>query len=401
MCYQLVEIYKGCQCLYYQHAVDRCGAYGHPRHGIQRRTIRVGYACNEHGGSAAARGAPAGFVSFEDSRRPEPRRREEHRLATADGGFSSRAESVTGVVDQQAKLPVVAAPKVHDELKPPDAPNATERDVFKWVPSDLDDSDSSRDSDGESVVSVASSATTIDGDTVGLLFFKLLYFGDLRFLWPQLIVRSATWKRSQRTIERLLRRYSDDLHKLAVNEPSNETITSEEKALRIRAARFVRRSRANIAQRLCEAHYDFSEQQPTEMGNEKLGKEDGRYAPLPEDSDSDPEDESLFVPEAAQAFLFRTEPILFLQASVKALVRSRALQTSRFGAGIWNRSRQGFENIVTRVWRAEPRLENSTRLHWTCVSVSFGLPVKENADMRTRVAARRYMTILSRCGLGL
>lgn len=46
MCYQLIELYSACGCLYYQHAVDRCAAYG--RHGIQRRTILVGYACSEH-----------------------------------------------------------------------------------------------------------------------------------------------------------------------------------------------------------------------------------------------------------------------------------------------------------------------------------------------------------------
>jgi hypothetical protein len=48
MCYQLVERYSACHCLYYQHAVDRCAAYGRPGHGIQRRTILVGYACSEH-----------------------------------------------------------------------------------------------------------------------------------------------------------------------------------------------------------------------------------------------------------------------------------------------------------------------------------------------------------------
>ena len=36
------------RCLYYQHAVDRCDAYGRPGHVLQRRTILVGYACDEH-----------------------------------------------------------------------------------------------------------------------------------------------------------------------------------------------------------------------------------------------------------------------------------------------------------------------------------------------------------------
>ncbi|KAK1753314.1 hypothetical protein QBC47DRAFT_55239 [Echria macrotheca] len=48
MCYQLVELYAACRCLYYEHAIDRCAAHGRPGHGIQRRTILIGYACTEH-----------------------------------------------------------------------------------------------------------------------------------------------------------------------------------------------------------------------------------------------------------------------------------------------------------------------------------------------------------------
>jgi hypothetical protein len=46
MCYQLVELYSACRCLYYQHAIDRCAAYGRPGHSIETRTIYVGYACS-------------------------------------------------------------------------------------------------------------------------------------------------------------------------------------------------------------------------------------------------------------------------------------------------------------------------------------------------------------------
>lgn len=48
MCYQLIELYNTCRCIYYQHAVDRCADYGRPGHNIQQRTILVGYACAEH-----------------------------------------------------------------------------------------------------------------------------------------------------------------------------------------------------------------------------------------------------------------------------------------------------------------------------------------------------------------
>jgi hypothetical protein len=48
MCYQLIELYSACRCLYFPHPVDRCAAYGRAGHGIQWRTTLVGYSCSEH-----------------------------------------------------------------------------------------------------------------------------------------------------------------------------------------------------------------------------------------------------------------------------------------------------------------------------------------------------------------
>lgn len=48
MCYLVVERYSVCRCLYYQHSVDMCAAYGTQGHGVQERTVLVGYACDKH-----------------------------------------------------------------------------------------------------------------------------------------------------------------------------------------------------------------------------------------------------------------------------------------------------------------------------------------------------------------
>lgn len=48
MCYQIIELYAACRCLYHEHAVDGCASYGRPGHSIERRTIYVGYACPNH-----------------------------------------------------------------------------------------------------------------------------------------------------------------------------------------------------------------------------------------------------------------------------------------------------------------------------------------------------------------
>lgn len=64
MCYQLVELYSACRCLYYQHAVDRCAAYGRPNHYVEQRTIFVGYACSMHTGHAAQYSSQYGHADY-------------------------------------------------------------------------------------------------------------------------------------------------------------------------------------------------------------------------------------------------------------------------------------------------------------------------------------------------
>ncbi|KAK0728521.1 hypothetical protein B0T26DRAFT_738847 [Lasiosphaeria miniovina] len=66
MCFQLVELYSACRCLYYQHAVDRCAAYGQSGHGIQRRTLLVGYACSDHSSSRSG-GYDYAHAQYSDS----------------------------------------------------------------------------------------------------------------------------------------------------------------------------------------------------------------------------------------------------------------------------------------------------------------------------------------------
>jgi len=48
MCYQVFERYIRCRCLYYKHAIDPCAAHGQRGHGVQTKTVLVGYACPQH-----------------------------------------------------------------------------------------------------------------------------------------------------------------------------------------------------------------------------------------------------------------------------------------------------------------------------------------------------------------
>lgn len=58
MCYQIVERYVACNCLYYTHDVDMCAAYGSYEHNIEEKTVLVGYTCSDHG-NGSTRSDPA------------------------------------------------------------------------------------------------------------------------------------------------------------------------------------------------------------------------------------------------------------------------------------------------------------------------------------------------------
>ena len=373
--------------MYYQHAVDRCAAYGRPGHGIQRRSILVGKTCSEHARSSQGPGASQGHGY--SMTRDEPKRLDGHRLSTVrdsvlrskdNTASNSRRAATTGSQQNDPIHRDLGTRDLGSRQPGPDSvfpPTAVSgKDKLAADTDGLNESDESPDWDEESVESldweeesvrsVASSATTIDGDTVGVLFNRLLNFGDLRFLWPQLISQSRSWKRSQRTVERLLLRYCQDLDKLSANPISNQSITESQRIMRKRASKFIRRSRSNLAQRICEAHYRVEAEEPPSAEDEVTTWLE-KNPDATSDSDSEDDEPMLFL-EAAEIFLFRTDPIVYLQGNLKALVKLRIPQTktSLITRG-WNYTRFHFENMVNSVERnGKPIAPGRTRLNWTC-----------------------------------
>lgn len=59
MCIQVIERFSVCRCVYYRHSIDPCPARAQRGHGVQEKTVYVGYACDRH---ARGRGSCAGFV---------------------------------------------------------------------------------------------------------------------------------------------------------------------------------------------------------------------------------------------------------------------------------------------------------------------------------------------------
>ncbi|KAH5613359.1 hypothetical protein HBI45_044420 [Parastagonospora nodorum] len=50
MYYQVVERYRACRCLYHQHSIDPCSAYGQRGHSVQEKTALVGFSYSSHDG---------------------------------------------------------------------------------------------------------------------------------------------------------------------------------------------------------------------------------------------------------------------------------------------------------------------------------------------------------------
>lgn len=206
MCYQLIERFKECRCLYYTHAVDRCSDYGCVGHTISQREILVGYACFDHS-------APQGY-----------------RLDLSNRSGRDSASACAPVVSWLSPDDEITT-QLHSHQDPDDAGATKTLD-----PGDASDSESSDISASETVISFATSATLVNEDAVEDVFRRLMLFGNLRYLWPQLIARCEARGKCLQAIERLLRRYADDLGQLAQHTPKHS-----EAAIFLSACRFVRK----------------------------------------------------------------------------------------------------------------------------------------------------------------
>ncbi|EEU38137.1 uncharacterized protein NECHADRAFT_48363 [Fusarium vanettenii 77-13-4] len=190
MCWQIIELYSACRCLYYQHAIDRCVSYGRLGHTVERRTIFVGYACSAH--------APA-----------------------CDG--LRRGRGVSGGIKEKSQAGI--------------------------DPEDSGDEGDDNFSDNESILSgnsAPSTSLTIPVETyqeaIEALFRDILNDFNLRYLWPQVVRTSCRRDLAEREICRLLKRFSADLKNAA------------ETRLHQNAAKLVRTARLNIAQRIVICH---------------------------------------------------------------------------------------------------------------------------------------------------
>ncbi|KAI1169708.1 hypothetical protein F4777DRAFT_592526 [Nemania sp. FL0916] len=128
--------------------------------------------------------------------------------------------------------------------------NRSEVVEFNEGPSDYSDSDDSFDN--RSTISQASSATTVDENAVEALFRGLLNHLVLTNFWPQIVLGQKSRNTARQIIDRFLRRFAEDLERLAIK--TNDVEDKESRRIIMSSSRFVRRCRAQIITRICRVH---------------------------------------------------------------------------------------------------------------------------------------------------
>ncbi|KAL7626544.1 hypothetical protein AAE478_003316 [Parahypoxylon ruwenzoriense] len=171
------------------------------------------------------------------------------------------------------------------------------------VDADDSDSNSSRgDSFSDSGSRGSTALTHPDPNLVEELFQKLLCYGDLRHLWPQVVKLSGP--KAKIVLKRLLRRFGEDLEKEASNPRKKQ------------ASRFVRKRTLDVATRIWEAHCpDLA------PGKDEVLEIEGDDQPrdIEEELDEEAANDSLDY-RVIDDFIFGTSPITFLESNVREWV---------------------------------------------------------------------------------
>jgi len=211
-----------------------------------------------------------------------------------------------------------------------------------------------------------SSATSISPDTIGLIFENLLNYNDLRYLWPQFIFLEEEQARPQERIGKLLRLYAHRLKKLAKASRLDDVPQAHQR-LELEAARFVRRSVSNLSQRIVEAHQEYVRWRP-DIQPEVLHRGNRRVWSRPEDDEIDEDDDidnEISDIAVAKTFLFETEPIRILEATVKTVVRPEVSTTNE-----WMVIRSLASLLDQSLELVDPPAVGTSRIRWTCVGCS-------------------------------
>ncbi|KAI0376042.1 hypothetical protein F5Y04DRAFT_293246 [Hypomontagnella monticulosa] len=366
MCYQLIERYSACHCLYYQHAADRCAAYGQSGHPITTRTILVGYACQTHS-PAIPSDADGNFTSASVSQQAFGASSIQKRPC------SPKIQRVKNNVDAKA----YAKSMEYGESDRDSADDGGSDDNLSSVEAFLFDNNENSSLTSRSSVE---SSTALEHLTDGFL-----YDPYLQDLWPQVVLRSDTAAEAKEKISLLILRYSLDLHNLA----RKQSISDEPTNLRIQASKFVKRKRKRISDEIYKQFW-----LPLSAVGQSISE-----STIPEkDLDESDSDDTQQQPDVdrfitLKGFLFDTEPFQIFRENIRLFVEQASSSTLQM---TWFDSlRIQFENWIVPAPKRGQRGEKA-RLHWTC---NCGLRLYDDYTEMQPGALSNLRTLLSGYGV--
>lgn len=382
MCFQLIERHSACHCLYYQHAIDRCGFYGQPGHSIKIRTILVGYACQRHdeasNNSDSTRQADPQPISqpqfslniLNNYATPVSFNPDLKNDTNSDDGLSESSDAIDDSDDALARaflfddglgessvandnsdkgLALAKAFLFDDELSESSVANDDSDEELALAKEFL------FDEDDRSSVTSASSVESITA--LQHLTNSFLYDAYLHDLWPQIFLREESVTEAKEKIALLILRYSLDLQSLARRRGISEDSISSE----IRASQFVKRKRRYLTREIYKRFWEplLVKSLPAVEGGviEKVVDDDSDV-----DDDQQPDTDRFF---NLHAFLFESEPFRYFRENVRLFVQKVSSDPLHI---TWLDSmRISFNNYITSTH--SKRMHGTTRrLYWTCVS---------------------------------
>lgn len=370
MCYQLVELYSSCKCIYYQHAADKCASYGRPGHCVTKRTILVGYACQEHSRAIYDYGAPSWSAQSQSS---QPRStlkqaikqiRETEHVKEPYTLEVSRSAAESGTINRNKGPKSMVSGIANGLSNISEAPEHTQsQDPVVDLEISDDDNSSTLTSllgSGNRASSITSAQLSEPPNAIELLTSGLVYDKHLQHLWPQFILRSSSMAAAHQQISRLILRYSLDLQTLAAD-------TKEDFAQKKKATKFIERKKRAIAREICVIFWlpdldsEITKRDIPELDdNEKL-LEDTNEVEISETAET-PQIHVL------KDFLFRTDPFYIFRENIRSFVEEPLhlpLQIRLFDS-----ARQWYDSICSVI--TMPRITpGKQRLRSTCVSESL------------------------------
>lgn len=403
MCYQLVERYSACHCLYYQHAVDVCASFSQSDHPITQRTILVGYACQNHDQTSQKYGIDSIPVD-EEVLDLHPRRKSSHvgirvlpdRRETVRGStsaiYGNNKQGNSSTIDSQKSHP--SSPKTQRSKNNLESKayvgytDTSQVDGDFIAPSVSDDDLSSveaflfGDNDDSSLTSLSSveSSTALERLTDSFLYDEYLHD-----LWPQIFLRTPSLEEAKEEISLLILRYSLDLKNLGRNQSTSEDTTN----LKIRASIFVKQKRRYLAQEIYKQFW-----LPFRTISQQTAESSAFEKDLDEESDSD-DDQQPNVDRflSLNEFMFETEPFQYFRENVRMFVEKASpssLQITWF-----DYMRLFFDNCMVSTYSKETH-EKTKRLFWTC---NCGLRLYDDYTEIQAGALDRLEKMLSKYGI--